>query len=326
MDNYHRTGVGKIIGIGRKVKGLRKDGSEFPFNLSISEIFLRDRRVYTGIIHDISEQVKAEEELRLLNQELENRVEQRTLELKKATEKIKKALEKEKELSELKSRFVSMASHEFRTPLSTILSSIGLMSHYIHGPYPEKLQKHLDRVRSSVNHLKNILDDFLSLSKLEEGKTGIHTEPFDIVQLAEKTKENMQLVAKPSQQILYHHEGETSAIRLDKLAVENIIINLLSNTIKYSADHTKIQLTTRLENKTLYIDVKDEGMGIPKAEQNHLFERFFRAKNVVNIQGTGLGLNIVKRYVELMQGEISFESKENAGTTFFVKLPANLES
>jgi signal transduction histidine kinase len=324
MENYHRTGIGKIIGIGREVKGLKKDGSVFPFKLSISEIFLRDRRIYTGIIHDLTAQKKAQEELRHLNQELETRVEQRTLELKKATEKIRKALEKEKELSELKSRFVSMASHEFRTPLSTILSSVALMSRYVHANEPSKLEKHLNRIHSSVNHLKNILDDFLSLSKLEEGKIGVNPEKFDVAALARNVRDNMQLVTKPGQTIEYAEAGETIWVTLDKMAVENVMINLLSNAIKYSPENKKILLSTRWQNGNIHLMVKDEGIGIPAAEQNHLFERFFRAKNALNIQGTGLGLNIVKRYVELMEGEIGFESEENVGTTVYVKLPESI--
>ena len=325
MENYHRTGIGKIIGIGREVKGLKKDGSVFPFKLSISEIFLRDRRIYTSIIHDLTAQKKAQEELRHLNQELETRVEQRTLELKKATEKIRKALEKEKELSELKSRFVSMASHEFRTPLSTILSSVALMSHYVHASEPAKLEKHLDRIHASVNHLKNILDDFLSLSKLEEGKIGVNPEKFDVVALAKNVRDNMQLVTKTGQTIEYSEDEGTILVMLDKMAMENVMINLLSNAIKYSPENKKIQLSTQLQNGHINIIVKDEGIGIPATEQNHLFERFFRAKNATNIQGTGLGLNIVKRYVELMEGEIRFESEENKGTTIYVKLPVNIE-
>ena len=334
MENYHRTGIGKIIGIGREVTGLKKDGSVFPFKLSISEIFLRDRRIYTGIIHDLTAQKKAQEELRHLNQELETRVEQRTIELKKATEKIRKALEKEKELSELKSRFVSMASHEFRTPLSTILSSVALMSRYVHANEPSKLEKHLNRIHSSVNHLKNILDDFLSLSKLEEGKIGVNPEKFDMAALAKNVRDNMQLVTKTGQTIEYLDDGETILVTLDKMAVENIMINLLSNAIKYSPENKKIQLSTQWQNGPravprrdgphVYLTVTDEGIGIPAAEQNHLFERFFRAKNATNIQGTGLGLNIVKRYVELMEGEITFDSEENVGTTIYVKLPVSI--
>lgn len=326
MANYHRTGIGKIIGIGREVEGLKKDGSVFPFKLSISEIFLRDRRIYTGIIHDLTDQKKAQEELQHLNQELENRVEQRTIELKRATEKIRKALEKEKELSELKSRFVSMASHEFRTPLSTILSSVSLMSRYVQANEPSKLEKHLNRIHGSVNHLKNILDDFLSLSKLEEGKIGINPEPFDVIELAGNVRENMELVAKPGQTINYSGHTEPAIVTLDKMAMENIMINLLSNAIKYSPENKKIYLSTHLKNGKLHVTIKDEGIGIPTGEQNHLFERFFRAKNATNIQGTGLGLNIVKRYVELMKGDISFESEEYQGTTVSLTFPISLEN
>ena len=218
-----------------------------------------------------------------------------------------------------------MASHEFRTPLSTILSSVALMSHYVHASEPAKLEKHLDRIHASVNHLKNILDDFLSLSKLEEGKIGVNPEKFDVVALAKNVRDNMQLVTKTGQTIEYSEDEGTILVMLDKMAMENVMINLLSNAIKYSPENKKIQLSTQLQNGHINIIVKDEGIGIPATEQNHLFERFFRAKNATNIQGTGLGLNIVKRYVELMEGEIRFESEENKGTTIYVKLPVNIE-
>jgi signal transduction histidine kinase len=198
------------------------------------------------------------------------------------------------------------------------------MSRYVHANEPSKLEKHLDRIHSSVTHLKNILDDFLSLSKLEEGKIGVNSENFDVVTLAKNVRDNMQLVTKTGQTIEYSEDEDTILVMLDKMAVENVMINLLSNAIKYSPENKKIQLSTRLQNGHINIIVKDEGIGIPAGEQNHLFERFFRAKNATNIQGTGLGLNIVKRYVELMEGEISFESEENKGTTIYVKLPVNI--
>jgi signal transduction histidine kinase len=214
-----------------------------------------------------------------------------------------------------------MASHEFRTPLSTILSSVGLMSRYVLANEPNKLQKHLDRIHASVHHLKNILDDFLSLSKLEEGRVGVNPEKFNIAKVATIVRDNMQSVAKPGQKIDCRNLEDGTWVTLDKMAIENIMINLLSNAIKYSPENTPIELVIQEDDKFVTIKVIDNGMGIPEAEQNHLFERFFRAKNAANIQGTGLGLNIVKRYVELMRGEISVESKEHKGTSIIVKLP-----
>jgi len=189
-----------------------------------------------------------------------------------------------------------------------------------------KLQKHLDRIHGSVNHLKHILDDFLSLSKLEEGRVGIKPEVFELKSFVEGVIENMRLVAKPGQTIDGYYPESNIQVTLDKTALETILTNLLSNAIKYSDEKSLILISVSLDRNMVEISVKDEGIGIPEAEQNHLFERFFRAKNATNIQGTGLGLHIVKRHIDLLQGSIHCESKEYVGTTVNVKLPLHLSS
>lgn len=349
IRNYLTTGVAKIIGIGREVTGQKKDGSTFPMRLSISEVNLRDRRLFTGIVHDLSEQKAAEESIQKLNSQLENRVEERTEELanavnklldinrrlekevlvrKKAEEALReneaeiiKALEKEKELNQLKSRFVSMASHEFRTPLSTILSSADLIEAYTKAEQNAKRLKHTTRIKSSVSNLTGILNDFLSLSKLEEGIISVEKTEFDLNAFCESVLEELQGALKPNQKILHNTMEEKYTVKLDKKLLRNILFNLFSNASKYSADGKSIHCTTIVEDNHLKITVRDEGIGIPKEDQIHLFSRFFRAHNVENIQGTGLGLNIVKRYVDLLNGTISFESEEGKGTTFFIEIP-----
>lgn len=242
--------------------------------------------------------------------------------LEKNKEELRMALEKEKDLSELKSRFVTMASHEFRTPLSTILSSASLIGRYQDPESSDKRIKHIDRIKSSVNNLTSILNDFLSLGKLEEGKVTTAPVLFDVKEFASELVNEMKEMARPGQQISYTHEGTTAA-EIDKNLTRNICLNLISNAIKYSDDGKTIRFTTSIENNRLTIIVADEGMGIPKEDQQHLFERFFRANNVSNIQGTGLGLNIVKKYVDLLHGHIEFTSEHGKGTTFTVHLPVH---
>ncbi|GAA4829820.1 sensor histidine kinase [Algivirga pacifica] len=237
---------------------------------------------------------------------------------------IKKALQREKELNELKSRFVSMASHEFRTPLSTILSSASLIARYPEAHQQEKRDKHIERIKSSVNNLTQILNDFLSLSKMEEGKTMLHLSTFELSQEVQSICEEMYAVKKIGQSINYQHEGEEIICRSDKQVIKNILINLLSNAIKYSSAGKTIWVRTHQKGDHLCLSVKDEGIGIPKSEQGHLFERFFRAENATNIQGTGLGLHIVKKYVDLIKGDISFDSQLDEGTTFKISLPQNI--
>ncbi|MEO6883472.1 MAG: PAS domain S-box protein [Bacteroidia bacterium] len=249
-------------------------------------------------------------------------VEQNITAQKTAEEDVKTALIKEQELNQLKSRFVSMASHEFRTPLSTILSSTALIEAYLE---PEKFNfetiknktdKHLKRIKSSVGNLTNILNDFLSLDKLELGKIQPQSIEFNIKQFLIELTEEIQTTLKSGQKINYSHTSEVVDVFLDGQMLRNIVINLLSNASKYSPEESTIKLTSNIERNNLIIMITDQGIGIPEVEQEKIFERFFRAKNVTNIQGTGLGLNIVKRYVDLMKGEISFSSKEGEGTTF----------
>ncbi|MBD0400051.1 ATP-binding protein [Flammeovirga sp. EKP202] len=238
----------------------------------------------------------------------------------KAEEEIRKSLNKERQLNELKSRFVSMASHEFRTPLSTIMSSVSLISRYNLPEQEEKKEKHIKRIKSSVNNLTQILNDFLSISKLEEGKAFVHRSTIDVDSYIENLCDEMSSVTKQGQKIIINHDG-ISQFKTDPQILKNIIINLLSNAIKYSGIGDRIWVDSCIDDNELRVSIKDEGMGIPEKDQVHLFDRFFRAENAINIQGTGLGLNIVTKYIEMLNGSISFESKEDVGTTFSIKIP-----
>lgn len=239
---------------------------------------------------------------------------------KKAETDMQLALEKEKELNELKSRFVSMASHEFRTPLSTILSSVTLIEKYREEKDEEKRKKHIYRIKSGINNLTGILNDFLSIDKLEEGKISAVFSKNNINDIGLELTEEMQAMTKLGQEIHYSHCSDEKYFFTDKQILRNILINLLSNAIKYSDENKIIEFTTAINKNELIFKVKDNGIGIPFQEQEHLFDRFFRATNATNIQGTGLGLNIVKKYLDIIDGTIGFESKENEGTSFTIKL------
>jgi PAS domain S-box-containing protein len=239
---------------------------------------------------------------------------------KKAQQDMESALDKEKQLNELKSRFVSMASHEFRTPLSTILTSVTLIEKYQKVSEEEKRKKHIYRIKSSVNNLTGILNDFLSLDKLEEGKIQVSKQLQSISEIGKELTEEMQAVAKLNQKINYVHESSLDEFYIDKQILRNVLINLLSNAIKYSDEGTTIDFISSIENGNLKFTIRDYGMGIPESDQQHLFDRFFRASNAINIQGTGLGLNIIKKYLDMMDGEIHFESKENVGTSFYITI------
>ncbi|HEY8661342.1 MAG TPA: PAS domain S-box protein [Hanamia sp.] len=238
---------------------------------------------------------------------------------KKAEEEVWEALTKQKELNELKSKFVSIASHEFRTPLSTILSSVFLISKYSQAHDENKAQKHIDRITTSVNVLTDILNDFLSLGKIEEGKVQNNITDFNVVDFCKTLIDEIQLTIGKGQTIIYHHEGVSKNISLDKTHLRNVLINLLSNAAKYSPEVSKVWLTSTRKEGQIQFTVKDKGMGIPHKDQPHLFETFFRANNAVNIQGTGMGLHIVKRFLDIMGGTIHFSSNLNKGSSFTVQ-------
>jgi PAS domain S-box-containing protein len=299
-----------------EMKNKAKDGSFYWVDTTIVP-FLNEYGKpyqYLAIRSDITQRKLAEEEILKINADLENKVTERTLELTEA-------LKREQELSEMKSRFVSMASHEFRTPLSAILSSISLVDHYKTVDQAEKRKKHIDRIKASVRNLTDILDDFLSLDKLEQGKTEVICQELSLQEFIKDIVEEMEgMVRKKNQNIHVNFNGPGEVYQ-DKKILRNILLNLLSNAVKYSPEGKDIYVEVGEKGDQAIFSVRDEGIGIPEEAQKELFGKFFRASNAYAIQGTGLGLNIVKKYVELLGGNISFVSKENEGSTFRVEIP-----
>lgn len=322
------TGKATIIGIGRELLGRKKDGFQFPMRLSVSEVKYAGRKIYAGFIHDLSQQKVDEERLKNYASHLEELVEERTKSLndtiralQKSKEKVSISLEKEKELSKLKNRFLSMASHEFRTPLSTVQLSASLIEKYAEPFESANIDKHVGKIKNSVSSLTAILNDFLYLEQLEVGKVKIALARFDLVTLSQEIAEEMQLLAKANQRIVLGHSGTQTTVCLDQNLLKNCIINLITNAIKYSGDTCCIEFNTVITDKLCRITIHDDGIGIPLEDQQHLFEAFFRAHNTGSIPGTGLGLNIVARYVGLMDGAVDFKSNLTNGTSFTLSFP-----
>jgi len=337
ISNYTKTREAKIIGIGRVVQGLKRDGSIFPFRLAVSEVILQDRVIFTGVIHDLTAVHQANSKLEELNETLEHNIQARTEELESTVNKLlstnhaleiskaqlRESLTKEKELNELKGRFVSMASHEFRTPLATIMSSASLISKYIESEQQDHRDKHISRIKRAVNNLTGILNDFLSLGKIEDGLVTVTPEQIHLQDLLNEIIEDLQVLSTPQQRIDII-PSDDYIVTSDRRILKNILFNLISNARKYSQDDSVITCNISLENASVVIKVSDTGIGIPLSDQKHLFTRFFRAKNAEHIQGTGLGLHIVKRYVDMINGSIAFVSKQNTGSTFTITLPQSL--
>lgn len=348
-ENFNEHPEPRRMGVGRDLMAMRKDGSEFPVEVSLSHKEISGQMLITAFVIDITERKRSEEALKRSEEqliiyaaELERKVKNRTEALDKtiielerlnrdlqeqilvrerAEEEAKKALERERELNDLKSKFVSIASHEFRTPLSTVLSSASLIGQYREKNDLEKMVKHIDRIKSSVNHLTNILNDLLSLGKLEEGRVDVSPEPTILSQFFNDISEDLKHTLKPGQILTIMVEGKEREILTDTRILRNIFFNLISNASKYSDAGKNIYIKTVYKRENVDIHVKDEGIGIPENEIKHLFERFFRASNVTNIQGTGLGLNIVKKYITLLKGNIHLSSEYGKGSTFTVALP-----
>ncbi len=342
-DHYIENPKPRPMGLGKDLFAVKKDGTEFPVEVSLSNYvmgeesftiaFVSDitkRKEFENAIHNQKEQLAfTNSKIEELNDELENKVALRTKQLQDTMQQLEiskdeltKALSKEKELSDLKSRFVSMASHEFRTPLSTILSSASLVAKYVEAEEQEKRNKHIHRIKSSVNNLTNLLNEFLSIGKIEDGKITSNNLNFNIREMIAALCSEIESITKVNQQIIYAHAGE-EIIFSDPVLLRNVLTNLLSNAIKFSPEGSIIKVNSSVLKNSIVITVKDNGMGISEADQEHLFERFFRGANVTNIQGTGLGLHIVAKYIELLDGKIVFESELEKGTTFIITLNRN---
>jgi PAS domain S-box-containing protein len=250
-------------------------------------------------------------------------VENDITQLKQAEDNIKNSLQKEKELNELKSQFVSIASHEIRTPLASIQSSSDLIRIFLESDQipKDKVEKHIDKIESQITRLSTIMSNLLTVGRINLGKFDLHKNETDIENFVKNIINEYFAVTSDGRQVIFNVSGEKHKSHIDKVLMSQVLINLISNAIKYSIGKPNPEVILEYQSDNFTIEVKDKGIGIPAGQHKNIFNSFFRANNVENIQGTGLGLVIVKKFVEMHKGKISFTSTLGKGTSFKIKFP-----
>ncbi|MCM8569299.1 PAS domain-containing sensor histidine kinase [Gramella jeungdoensis] len=335
FDNFLDKSEKRQMGHGRDLYGVKKDGTRFPVEAGLNPFKMDGEDYVMSLVIDISVRKETQRQIRELNTQLEDKIKIRTRELretvenleeeikrrKEAERKIKDALQKEKELNELKTKFLSLVSHEFKTPLSGILTSATLIEKYTKEEQQEKREKHLVTIRNKVHYLNNILNDFLSIERLDSGKGQYKYTTFSLKRLINEVVYNANITLKDGQEIIYPKDLDEITLHQDEKILELILSNLLGNAIKYSPEDTVIRLDVKMDGENIIFEVEDQGRGIPEKDQKHIFERYFRAENALLDQGTGIGLNIAKAHLENLNGSIDFTSTENEGTKFIVEIP-----
>jgi hypothetical protein len=327
--------------------GLTKKNKEFPLEIALNPFTIYEKEYVMALILDMTLRRKTEKKIDSLNVVLEEKVKTSTVELqntikqlkevnknykkelkkrKEAENKLKEALEKERELSELKSKFLSLVSHEFKTPLSAILTSEILLEKYQLTEQQEKRDKHLKTIKHKVQYLNNVLNDFISIQHIDSSNQNYKFTTFNLSKIINEVVYNANMLLKSGQRINTLQNSSDFVIHQDEKILELILNNIIYNAIKYSPENTEIDLEISNKANHIIFKITDKGMGIPENDQKFIFNRYFRAENVLNIQGTGISLNIVKSHLENMGGTIGFKSIENKGSEFFVELPVNKES
>ncbi|WP_299605928.1 PAS domain-containing sensor histidine kinase [uncultured Aquimarina sp.] len=310
FQSFMKHSQKRQMGIGRDIHGVKKNGDTFPVEAGLSPFQIYDKTFVMALVIDITERKNYTEKL-------ESTVKERTKQLQEA-------LEKEKELNELKTKFLSLVSHEFKTPLSGILTSTTLIGKYQKTEQQEKREKHLHTIKSKVKYLDNILTDFLSIERLDSGKVNYKFSTFPLSKVINEVVYDANMLLKDGQKINYPQDIDEYTLEFDEKILELTLTNLIGNAIKYSGEGTTIDLQAYPEKETFVFKVIDQGIGIPEKEQKFIFNRYFRAENALLDQGTGIGLNIVKSHIENLGGSITFLSVENQGTTFTVTIPITI--
>ncbi|EDP94627.1 PAS domain-containing sensor histidine kinase [Kordia algicida OT-1] len=335
FESFMKHRETRQMGHGRDLHGAHKNGTTFPVEAGLNPFSVNDENYVMALVIDITIRKQQEAKIQELYAGLEQKVMQRTQELSEtiaeleaenklrlqAEKDAKTALKREQELNELKTKFLSLVSHEFKTPLSSILTSSMLLGKYKLTEQQAKRDRHIKIISDKVHYLNNILNDFLSVEKLEKGKVNYKLSTFKVSKVVNEVVYNANMLLKDGQQINYPDNIDGFSLHQDEKIIELALSNVVNNAIKYSSENTIIDISITQDDFITTIQIKDNGIGIPEKEQKNIFNRYFRAENALLVQGTGIGLNIVKNHLENLKGSISFESIENVGTTFTLKIP-----
>jgi PAS domain S-box-containing protein len=335
FDGFMKQRKSRQMGHGRDIYGAKKDGTTFPVEAGLNPFTVKDTHYVMALVIDITVRKQQEAKIQELYADLEQKVIQRTQELSETISELeaenklriqaekdaKIALKKEQELNELKTKFLSLVSHEFKTPLSSILTSSMLLGKYKLTEQQVKRDRHIKIISDKVHYLNNILNDFLSVEKLEGGKVKYKLSTFKVSKVVNEVVYNANMLLKDGQQINYPDNIDGFSLHQDEKIIELALSNLVNNAIKYSSENTIIDISITQNDTTTTFNIKDNGIGIPENEQKNIFNRYFRAENALLVQGTGIGLNIVKNHLENLQGNITFESTQNVGSTFSFTIP-----
>lgn len=342
FNGFIKQNVSRKMGNGRNLNGLRKDSTVFPLEIGLNPFEVNNSTYVMALVVDVSVRKKHENEILELNSQLEEKVLKRTRELRnvvdelkavnnrleaenkrrvEAERKAKTALKKEIELNELKTKFLSLVSHEFKTPLSGILTSTMLLGKYKLTEQQKNRDKHIKTITDRVHYLNNILNDFLSIDKLETGEIKYNFKDFKLSKVLNEVVYNCNLLLKEGQRIKYPDNIDEMSMFQDEKIVELALSNLVNNALKYSPENTTIDIGVKQDVSETTFLISDEGIGIPENDQKNIFNRYFRAENALLTQGTGIGLNIVKTHLENLGGTIKFKTEENRGTTFIITIP-----
>ena len=327
--------------------GITKNDIEFPLEISLNPFTIFEKKYIMALILDMTVKRETEKKIDSITVVLEEKVKSGTAKLQKTIAKLKEvnlnykkelqrrikieakindALKKERELNELKSKFLSLVSHEFKTPLSGILTSTILLEKYQLTEQQEKRDRHLKTITNKVQYLNNILEDFISLERLDYSNENYKFTIFNLSKIINEVVYNANMHLKSGQHINISQNTADYVLHQDEKILELTLNNIIYNAIKYSPENADIDIEVSKKANNLTFKITDKGVGIPKNDQKFIFNRYFRAENVLNIQGTGIGLNIVKTHLENLGGTISFESLENKGSVFYVELPIIKES